>query len=429
LKDLEKLNIGFVSTRFAGTDGVSLEAEKWAEVLTEFGHSIYWYAGELDKPETVGHLVPEAFFNHSENLELNSQVFGSQKRSRALTDLIYRRKEFLKNTLYDFIKRFDIDLLVAENALSIPMHIPLGMALTEVIAETGIPTLAHNHDFWWERPRFLLNSVQDIIQSCFPPDLPSVRQVVINSMIQTDLAAKRGLSSTLIPNVLDFDKSRPWFNDFNYDFRSVCGFSEEDLLILQPTRIVSRKGIEQSIYLIKKLDLPNTKLIISHSASDEGLEYYEWVMDVARNQGIDISFIYNRLHETKRYSETGEKLFSLWDVYPHVNLVTYPSTYEGFGNAFLEAVYFRKPLLVNRYSVYIVDIEPKGFDVVSIDGFVTEKAVNRVRDILTREDLLQAMTERNFHTAKKFFSFRILRKRLSALLTSFYGSLSNGDSR
>ena len=26
-------NIGFVSTRFAGTDGVSLETKKWAEVL------------------------------------------------------------------------------------------------------------------------------------------------------------------------------------------------------------------------------------------------------------------------------------------------------------------------------------------------------------------------------------------------------------
>ena len=30
--------IGFVSTRFYGTDGVSLEAWKWARILAEQGH-------------------------------------------------------------------------------------------------------------------------------------------------------------------------------------------------------------------------------------------------------------------------------------------------------------------------------------------------------------------------------------------------------
>ena len=39
-------NIGFVSTRFAGTDGVSLESSKWAEVLDKSGHACFWFAGE-----------------------------------------------------------------------------------------------------------------------------------------------------------------------------------------------------------------------------------------------------------------------------------------------------------------------------------------------------------------------------------------------
>ena len=40
--------------------------------------------------------------------------------------------------------------------------------------------------------------------------------------------------------------------------------------------------------------------------------------------------------------------------------MTYPSTYEGFGNALLEAIYFRVPVVINRYSIYVQDIEPKG---------------------------------------------------------------------
>jgi hypothetical protein len=48
----------------------------------------------------------------------------------------------------------------------------------------------------------------------------------------------------------------------------------------------------------------------------------------------------------------GRKIYSLADIYPHADFVTYPSLIEGFGNAFLEAIYFRKPLLMQRYDGY-----------------------------------------------------------------------------
>jgi len=37
-------NIGFVSTRFAGTDGVTLESSKWAEVLEQKGHQYTYHS-------------------------------------------------------------------------------------------------------------------------------------------------------------------------------------------------------------------------------------------------------------------------------------------------------------------------------------------------------------------------------------------------
>ena len=58
-----------------------------------------------------------------------------------------------------FCADFDLELLVVENALAIPLNLPLGLALTELIAETGIPVIAHHHDLAWERQRFTLNTV------------------------------------------------------------------------------------------------------------------------------------------------------------------------------------------------------------------------------------------------------------------------------
>ena len=414
-------HIGFVSTRFAGTDGVSLESTKWANYFESLGHRCYWYAGQLDKPEDRSMLVPEAFFNTPENFSLNSQLFGTQQRSRETTDEIHRIKEFFKDSILDFIRTFKLELLVAQNCLAIPMHIPLGLALSEVITEIGIPVIAHHHDFWWERPRFLLNAIPDVLATAFPPDLPSIRHVVINSMIQKELASRRGISSSVIPNVIDFDSPLLKEDVFNRTFREDFGFTEDDILILQPTRVVSRKGIEQALYLVKQLSLPNAKLLISHSAGDEGPDYFEWIMETARQQNIPVYFLYNRVNETRKYNEKGEKLYTLWDIYPHVDLITYPSLYEGFGNAFLEAIYFKKPILVNRYSVYIVDIEPKGFDVVSIDGFLTKAAVNQVREVLQNPVRRHAMVEKNFEIGKRYFSSLVMEQNLSNLLINIFG--------
>jgi glycosyltransferase involved in cell wall biosynthesis len=411
------LRVGFVSTRFRGLDGVSLEAAKWASVFKELGHRCFWFAGELDRDPAASLLVPEAFFGHPAVLDLTKTLFSSQRRSRKTTDALHRLKETLKDRLYEFVEKFGIDLLVAENALAIPMHVPLGVALTELVAETGIPTIAHHHDFFWERTRFLTNACPDILAAAFPPDLPTISHVVINSVAQTELAARRNIAARLIYNVMDFEKKAPRPRD-GRRFRADMGFKEDDVIILQPTRVVFRKGIEQAIYLVELLNIPNAKLVVSHTLDDEGPEYADWVRNWGLRQGVPLHFIHSRLDEEARGGAGG---YSLWDVYPHADLITYPSIYEGFGNAFLEAVYFRKPILVNRYSVFIVDIEPKGFDVIAIDGYVTDAAVREVRKVLTDPRRRKEMTDKNFELARKHFSFQILRKELASQVSAFFG--------
>jgi hypothetical protein len=152
-------NIGFVSTRFAGIDGVSLEANKWAEIFHQNGHNCFWFAGKLDRDPERSLLVPEAHFQYPLNQWLNDQVFGNKGRTHAVTELIHALRSLLKIQLHQFIDRFSIDLLIAENALTIPLHIPLGLSLAETIAETEIPTIAHHHDFYWERNRFAINGL------------------------------------------------------------------------------------------------------------------------------------------------------------------------------------------------------------------------------------------------------------------------------
>ena len=92
----------------------------------------------------------------------HSKALGTLGK-QPLVQTIKMAKE--KAKLYEFIENFKIDMLIAENALTIPLHVPLGLALTEIIAETQIPTIAHHHDFYWERVRFTVNYDFATIQS------------------------------------------------------------------------------------------------------------------------------------------------------------------------------------------------------------------------------------------------------------------------
>lgn len=412
------LNIGFVSTRLAGTDGVSLEASKWAEVLESSGHNCFWCAGELDRRETKCFLVPEAHFQHPANCAVNAGILGQKRRTPQITRAIHDLRSRLKKAVHRFIEAFSIDLLVVENALTIPMHIPLGLALTEAVAETAIPTIAHHHDFHWERVRFSVNAVGDYLRMAFPPGLPNIRHVVINSEAQEQLALRAGITSTVIPNVLDFDNPPRIDAGRSRAFRNAIGLADGDRLILQPTRIIQRKGIEHAIALVRQLDDPRNKLVVSHEAGDEGMEYAEWLQEYARENQVDLRLVTTRI--TDPWNGNGNGRCSLWDIYPHADFITYPSLYEGFGNAFLEAIYFRKPMLINRYATFIRDIEPLGFDLAVMDGFLSRKTVTDVQNILDNGALREKMVDHNYRIAAGHYSYRILRSRLTGVLGQFF---------
>lgn len=420
--DRKKLSFGFVSTRFAGTDGVSLETQKWVDVLKAKGCKVYYMAGNLDTDPEISHLAVKALFQHKEILEVQHALFVEKRRSREVSRRIQSLKEDLRDEIDKFHRRFGFDILIIENALAIPVNIPLGLALAEFIVESQIPTIAHHHDFYWERQRFHSFAAMDYFRWAFPPVQPNIQHVVINSLAGEALARRTGASWTLIPNVMDFKSVPPGIDSYNSDFRSEIGLDESSCLILQPTRVVSRKGIETSIEMVSRLNQPNCALVIPHEAGDEGFAYQKRIEEYAKFMGVDLRIISDNIGKSRGEGKDGRKLYTLWDVYPHADLVTYPSIYEGYGNAFVEAIYFRKPILVNRYSIFEADIEPKGFDVITFESYITEETIEEIRQVLNDPDRLAKMAETNYMLGWRYLSYEMLEEKIEALLINIYGS-------
>jgi len=412
------MNIGFVSTRFAGTDGVSLETLKWATVLEEQGHQVYWFSGLSDRDPEVSMCVPEAFFGHPEIQWISERIWGCTQRPAIVTERINEMAGYLKSMLKRFVSQFQLDCLVVENALTIPVNVPLGKAITEFLAETNLPAIAHHHDFYWERQRFAVNAIPDILDTSFPPRLPNLQHVCINRQAQEQLSLRKGVSSTLVPNVFDFEAPlADSTDDWAANLRPELGLAEDDILILQPTRIVPRKGIEHSIKLISMMEDPRCKLVISHSTGDEGYEYRHMLEKLAQDEGVELIIMSDRISDTRHVNRHGQRMFTLWDVYQQADLVTYPSLYEGFGNALLEAFCFRQPVLINRYPIYLQDIKPKGFQLIEMDGYITRETVREVQTVLRTPALQQQMVETNHALATQHYGYASLRKLLTPLFS------------
>jgi mannosylglucosylglycerate synthase len=133
---------------------------------------------------------------------------------------------------------------------------------------------------------------------------------------------------------------------------------------------------------------------------------------------VRVNFVSDIINAERGTTKDGRKIYALGDVYSQADLVTIPSLLEGFGNAFLEAVYFRRPIFINNYTIYSIDIKPKGFKTAEFTGFVNKKAIEHVRKILSDRAFVEEMTEHNYKLAKQFYSFTVLERRLQVLLHS-----------
>ncbi len=421
------MKIGIVIGRIGGIDGVALETEKWTTVLRRFGHEVHILAGELEADLSGVTLLPELGFSHPATIREQDDAFFVQRADEGeLMTRLRRDAAYIERHVLRWLDTFDIDLLITQNSTTLPCHLTMGMALKRVIEITGIPTIAHDHDFHWERgdrysSRFA--GVRDIIDECFPPDLPNLTHVVINTHCRESLRRERNIEAHVVPNVMDFDAGFGERDDFNRKLPGVLGFGGDDIVLFQVTRIVRRKGIETAIDLVERLDDPRIKLVITGTTTDDHKEGYfrELRERSARlRRPEQVQFCGHRFGNVRVAANGSPPVFSLSDAYAHAHACTYFSRYEGFGNAFVEALAARVPIFVNNYRpVYWPDIGSKGFKTVQIeDNHLTDEAVEGIRTVLTDAEHRAEIADFNFELGRRHFSYEVLADHLGTLLAA-----------
>jgi glycosyltransferase involved in cell wall biosynthesis len=454
------MNIGFLHYQLGGTDGVSLEIDKWKRVLEEMGHTVHLCAGDLGS--LGGTLIPEMYHHTPEAERLYRNTFialADYPGPDSVGDYAAELEQLaalIEAKLRLWVEENQIDFLIPNNIWSVAANPAVAPALANVMRSYQLPTVAHSHDFYWER-------VDGVALTCapalaladrfLPPRDPLISHVVINSLAQSSLRERKGIESIVVPNVFDFDADHGWSADeYNADFRTRIGLRDNDLFILQATRIVPRKGIELAIDFVQALGAPHRRarleqaglydgraftpdsrivFVLAGYAQDDATGLYLGKLKrKVEESGVDALFI-DEMVGGRRELRDGRKIYSLWDTYVYADFITYPSLWEGWGNQLLEAMYARLPFMLFEYPVYEADIKPSGIQAASLGAEtygvdeqglvrvapeVMEAAADQAIDLLIDNEKRQAMTAHNFQVGRRHYSLAALRGYLEQLV-------------
>jgi glycosyltransferase involved in cell wall biosynthesis len=270
------------------------------------------------------------------------------------------------------------DLVIVENVCSLPLN-PLAAAVVADVCRDR-PTVLHHHDLPWQRAG---------LSDALVPDNPRWRHVTINEMSRRELAAC-GIDAVTIRNAFDTDAPRGRRDAT----RAGLGLDPETCLVLQPTRAIARKNIPAAIALSAALDA--TFWLLGPAEEGYGPEL-DRLLAAARTAGTTC------IHGAAAQVE---------DAYAAADLVTFPSTWEGFGNPVVESAVHGKPLAIGHYPV-AAELAGFGFRWLDVDDHAAVKAW------LDRPDA--AWLDHNRAVARRWFSLDALDRALAALLDDVMG--------
>ncbi|MCP4134885.1 MAG: glycosyltransferase family 4 protein [bacterium] len=444
---MDSFKICFISGKLGDVDGVSLEVDKWIEVLLEMGHQIYTIAGSYSSrlkgvPEENTLALEQIRFDSSEQKYFEKLVFPhmskhpphlSVERKVSIVDELIEAGAEAASLIYEFVQENNIDVIVGQNTNAMPMSLIAGIAVHKLAIEKRMAVLFHHHDFWWERSRFSHNHIEAFLNKIMPPTDLGTEHIVISSYAEHILKSLKRVNPHIVHNCEDFDNP-PVKDEYNSHFRKDLGFNDDDLLFVQPTRVVPRKRIEDSVALVGeyikkyKEEAKRVHFIISLYEGDETEnDYVSEIRKLAEAKNVSLHFIADRVESVRREDKKLGRIYTNRDVLVNADIVTYLPVWEGFGNALLEAVAARVPIIITTYLVYKTDIKMCGFrnieirDDYSRDGklVISEKNIDDIHKVLNNKKLIKEITDGNFNIASREFSFQVLKERLRVVLEDY----------
>lgn len=345
---LRHKRVCLVSHRLGGYDGVSIEAARWHRAFRRLGWSVTRAAGYFaDEPMSDDVVVTGLW----------APTFGSEPPEPDIATIAGLCRSH--------------DLLVIDNAGSLPTTPETAAVLEEQALRAGIPTIVRHHDPPWQS-----TNVRHTADHRLPLRDPRMLHVTINRLTESefryrfpDLDAAQAI--TTIYNTVDTEAlsdGRRWAT------RRRMRIGDGDILLVHPARNVARKNVPAAMELAGAL--------AGALAGSPHRRVHYWLTDPSGEIGTPADGVtVHRGHCTDSAS-----------LYAASDLVVLPSLWEGWGLPVVEAAAARRPVVTHPYPV-LEEIHRLGIETVD------HRDVGRITELLGDPSMYRALTTANARKA------------------------------
>jgi glycosyltransferase involved in cell wall biosynthesis len=322
--------------------GVEEIVRQQASLFHRYHHPVEIYAG-TGSQFTQNYKVklnPLLSSRHPEVLKLQRNVMKHFSRIEEISEEIFRY----------FVNRLQYDsLLIAHNVLTMQFNLPLTLALHKLADQNVLKIISWNHDspyFYDQYPPEFDQYPWQILKKYNK----NIHYVTISECRQQEFNSLYHINDGLmvIPNGVD-PISFFRLNEVTVRLILENSLFENELLLVQPSRLHPRKNIELSIRVIKELvNLGiNGKLLLTgafdpHHGKD--LRYYKDLKYLIKLLNVEENIIILAEYEFDNGDKINPDRVMIRDLYHISDLLFLPSKQEGFGIPILEAGMIRLPI-------------------------------------------------------------------------------------
>lgn len=339
-----------VSFRLGGSDGVSVEAQKWEWALQQLGFETRRVAGVIEDGGQGDDVVIPSL-----TIEAAPDVGASAEP--ALREAIT-----------------GADLLIVDNICSLPLNLEASRAVARVAAEHTGRVLFRHHDLPWQR-RHLTHLEQE-----FPPRAPAdALHTTVNLRSRRELEARGYGEPLTVHNHFDFDAP---LGDRTAT-RELFAFGDDDIVVFHPARAIERKNVPGGVLFSTRL---------GSMLADRNVRY--WLSGPAED---GYAPTLERVVERATIPITLGRAGRAADAYAACDVVVFPSTWEGFGNPTIESIWARRPCATFPYPV-LSEILATG-----VRMFSTERVEAAAKFLTEPEPVRDQFFDVNIHRARLSF--------------------------
>lgn len=482
--NISHLNVGIIHSLIGKNDGVSIVIDQTVHAMVDdmgIGLGSIFFLAAHTSPRF--NAETNDIFWHKNEIHKSILLNFCEDPPEGFDQMIHENALYAKEIIRDFVRKHNIDLLIAHNT-SHPYNFITAVGLgyfIEELRDKGIiwpKVMVWWHDSYFEREQF--RNPNPVIKK-YLRYLPGteIDGIAFINKSQPELARKLFQSlnvsridkffserTIVVPNTssLDWDwESLPWdedvlnappwdnYNDtFLRDIRLDCeienrGFTMEDtVILLQHTRVVPRKKIEVALDFAFQLEQRYKQdrkrkciaLLISGHSGDEQVAYKQHLQDyydelATQNPDANVILIWGE-HRILSHRDiiVDKKYYNFYEVPAIVaslgGIGTYFSEVEGFGNNLLEMVSFGVPALINKYDVYKSDIEHLGFRFPSIENCrLNDELVEEAYRILNDYKYRNQLVKHNLEILRDKLDHKIIAELLKPLIIKMFTRILN----